>query len=874
MKISKQLTTLFFSLLAIGMAHGQRTGDGKASTYEMIPGQSVTEQDGRVISYYLTVADTVVNFTGKPTRALATNGQIPAPTLNFTEGDSARLYVTNRTRETVSFHWHGLLLPNKYDGVPMLNTELIQPGATYIASFPIIQNGTYWYHSHTELQEQKGLYGSIVIQPKQAYPTKDKVVVLSDFTEQNPHEVLRQIKKHTDWYAIKRNSVQSYGRALVSGNLGKQWWMEWMRMPGMDFADVYYDAFLANGKIADEDPDLKAGETVRLRVINGSASSHFWLHYAGGKLRIVAADGLEVEPVEVDKMLIATAETYDIEVTLPADGRYEFRATSWDRYRHISVWLGGGPNHPAADLPPADYYKLTKEMKDLMAMMPKMQMGKAPAHVPSTRVYAAGEAPTYDQIQMQSMEEMGMSMPGMDHGKMEMGKKDKMPGMDHGKMEMGKKHKMSGMEHGKMKMGKKDKMPGMDQHAGREPMNADTLPVDEPMDDMPGMDHDGMDAGTTYRAAELDGKTMEMANLDMGDSMMGAGAPMGVLMTGYYELKEEYPDETIFDYNMLRSTQPTTLHEDRPVRIVHLYLGGNMLRYVWMINNQPLSQADKIMIEKGENVRFVFHNTTMMSHPMHLHGHFFRVINAQGEYAPLKHTVNVAPMETTIIEFAATEDKDWFFHCHLLYHMMSGMARIIGYEGSSDLLLANKKDYDKFAMDDRQYFAAANLSAQSNGAWADFSYFNLYNEFSLEGDTDYDGNFEIEGKAMRYLDPRQYFAPYVGLEVDGAQVMNREINQEELEVETVGMVGVRYLLPMMVWSDLRVDHRGNFEFQLEREDIPLTSRWRASAQARYQFSGKTVEYTFGTSYILGQYWGVSASYDSDFGLGGGLRIMF
>ncbi len=222
-------------------------------------------------------------------------------------------------------------------------------------------------------------------------------------------------------------------------------------------------------------------------------------------------------------------------------------------------------------------------------------------------------------------------------------------------------------------------------------MNADTLPVDEPMDDMPGMDHDGMDAGTTYRAAELDGKTMEMANLDMGDSMMGAGAPMGVLMTGYYELKEEYPDETIFDYNMLRSTQPTTLHEDRPVRIVHLYLGGNMLRYVWMINNQPLSQADKIMIEKGENVRFVFHNTTMMSHPMHLHGHFFRVINAQGEYAPLKHTVNVAPMETTIIEFAATEDKDWFFHCHLLYHMMSGMARIIGYEGSSDLLLANRK---------------------------------------------------------------------------------------------------------------------------------------------------------------------------------------
>ncbi len=872
----------------------QQPTDGQPGSYEMIPGQSLTTRTGKVVTYRLTVADTIVNFTGKPTRALATNGQIPAPTLNFTEGDSARLFVTNRTRGTVSFHWHGLLLPNQYDGVPMLNTALIEPGETYLASFPIIQHGTYWYHSHTELQEQKGLYGSIVIQPATPIATKEKVVVLSDFTEQRPHEVLRQIKRHTDWYAIKRDAVQSYGKALFTGNLGKQAWLEWNRMPSMDLADVYYDAFLANGKVRDAYADLSAGQTIRLRVINGSASSHFWLQYAGGKMRIVSADGQDVAPVEVDKLLIATAETYDIEVTLPADGSYEFRATSWDRYKHTAVWLGSGTEHVAPDLPPVDYYALTKEMKDMMEDMPAMQMGRAPADIPEPRVYPAGQAPTNADIQMQSMMEMGMkmdiganadsAMPGMDHD---------MSAMDHGKMG----HDMPGMQQDSLPKEKMDPaMPGMD-HGKMDHdmpvMQQDSLPKEKMDHDMPGMQHDsmpkgkmdnmsgmdhsnmdhdmpGVEKGKTYKATEVDGKTMDTG---MG-TKMGPDAPMGVMMTGYYELKRDNPAETIFDYNMLRSEQPTELHEDRPVRVVHLYLGGNMLRYVWMINNQPLSQSDKIMIERGENVRFVFHNTTMMSHPMHLHGHFFRVVNNQGAYSPLKHTVNVAPMETTIIEFAATEDKDWFFHCHLLYHMMSGMARIIGYEGSSDLLVADKKDYDKFAMDDRQYFGMASVSGLSSGAWADFAYFNIYNEFSLEGDADYNGNFEVEGKAMRYLGPRQYLSAYAGFEYDGTQVMDSELGRENLETEAVALVGVRYFLPMMVWSDLRVDHRGRFELQLEREDIPLTSRWRASAQGRYSFTGQKFEYTFGTSYILGQYFGVEARYDSDYGIGAGLKVMW
>ncbi|WP_116125310.1 multicopper oxidase domain-containing protein [Lewinella sp. IMCC34183] len=845
----RQLLGLALSLLSLTLVAQSRKG-----TLDLIPGQTIPGFDGQVVSYYLSVADTVVNFTGKPTRALATNGQIPAPVLRFTEGDSARLYVTNRTEGTVSFHWHGLLLPNKYDGVPLLNTTLIEPGDTYVASFPIVQHGTYWYHSHTELQEQKGLYGPIVIQPRSgAVADKEKVVVLSDFTEQRPHEVLRQIKRHTDWFAIKRDALQSYARALASGNLGKQLWLEWNRMPGMDLADVYYDAFLANGRLADDYADLAAGETLRLRVVNGSASSHFWLQFAGGKMKIVGADGLEVVPTEVDKLLIATAETYDIEVTLPADGRYEFRATSWDRYKHTSVWLGSGTEHPAPELPPVDYYALTQEMQDMMDGMPGMQMGKAPSNVPEAELYPAGQAPTNAAIQMQSMMDMGMSMEGMNHD-----------GMDHGAM------KQETMDHEAMKQGNMDHE-GMD-HEGMDHEGMDHSGMDhEAMGhDMPGMQSDTATDGKTYRAAEEDGKQMDTAAMPG----MGTEQPMGVMMTGYYELQQEYPQETIFDYNMLRSPVATELPDDRPVRVVHLYLGGNMLRYVWMINNKPLSAADKIMVERGENVRFVFHNTTMMSHPMHLHGHFFRVINAAGAYAPLKHTVNVAPMETTIIEFAATEDKDWFFHCHLLYHMMSGMARIIGYGGSSDLLIADRADYDKFAMDDRQYFGTATLSAMSNASWADFAWFNLNKEFSLEGGADYSGNFEVEGKAMRYLDPRQYWSAYVGAELDGEREMDAETGREQLQTEAVALAGVRYFLPMMVWSDLRVDHRGRIELQLEREDIPLTSRWRASAGGRYNFMNQQLEYTFGTSYILGQYWGVAARYDSDYGLGAGLQIVW
>ncbi len=839
--MKNQLLFLFFVLFFSQNIFAQHTHSGHST--------HATQENkikNKTVVYHLNVRDTVMEIAGKTAKLLTTNGQIPAPTLEFTEGDTALIYVKNHTKGTTSFHWHGLLLPNKEDGVPLLTTELIKAGETHIFKFPIIQNGTYWYHSHTMFQEQKGLYGGIVISPKEPIKTKEKLILLSDFTDQNPHNVLRLLKRHTDWYAIKRNAVQSYGKAIATGNLGAKAWLEWKRMPDMDLADVYYDAFLANGKIKEEIEDLQAGETIRLRIINGSASSHFWLHYAGGQLKIVAADGIEVEPIEVDKLLIATAETYDIEVTIPKNSdseKYEFRATSWDRYKHTSVWLGNATakEKAATDLPQLDYFALVNEMKDMMKMMPKMKMGKAPKNRMEDGLYENGKAPTNHDILMEDMDKMGMKMD-MGNGKEDMG---------HGEMEK-EKDKMN-MNHGEMNHDRMEMDSSKINHQNHDEMNHDKMEMQE---------------GKVHEAAK-EGKMMSKDDPKLKSMLK----PMGVMMTGYKQLKKQNPNETIFDYTMLKSKTSTTINEEQPVRIVHLYLGGNMLRYVWMINNTPLSEADKIKINKGETVRFVMHNTTMMSHPMHLHGHFFRVINGQGDFSPLKHTINVASMETTIIEFDAVDEQDWFFHCHLLYHMMSGMARVVNYQNTTPMI-TTKAGYKRFAREDKKWYAMAHATAQTNGLWADASIFNFRNEISLEGNTNYTEEFEIEAKAMHYFGAKQFFTTYIGAEVEREEMENTGDNPPSTDSKLKGLFGVRYFLPMHIWSDFRTDHEGNLQIELEREDFPLTKRWRANASVEYLINQDEFRYTVETSYILGQYFGISANYDSRYKWGAGLQIMY
>jgi len=721
---------------------------------------------GKRVEYDLYIDHIMVNFSGKEKKGLAINEGIPGPVLHFNEGDTAIIRVHNKLNEETSIHWHGLLLPNEQDGVPYLTTAPIRAQSTHTFTFPLIQSGTYWYHSHTMLQEQSGIYGSIVIHPNsKKEDNKEHVLMFSDWTDENPHEVLRNLKRGSDWYAIKKNSVQSYAEAIDKGYLKDRIKTEWNRMPAMDISDVYYNRFLINGKSEEVWTEGKPGETVKLRIINGAASSYFWLSYAGGKMKIVAADGLPVQPLEVDKVLIAIAETYDIEIEIPDDNMaYEFRATAQDISGHASLFLGEGMKMKVKDLPRFDYFGMMREMND-----------------------------------------MG-DMKGMDMGSMN---KQDMKDMDMNNMDSTTKDNMQ--------MGKMDSTQMSDSSA----MN---MPIDTTM------------------------KEMDMPGMDMNNMVKGAD------------------EEVTFNYDMLRAINPTTLKKGSPLREIKLNLTGNMIRYVWSFDDKTLSQSDKILIRKGENVRMTLVNNTMMRHPLHLHGHFFRFVNVQGEYSPMKHTFDIAPMQTVTIEFYANEEKDWFFHCHILYHMMAGMARVVSYEDSPpNTQLMPMQQRMVFKEDKKHYLWGVTKIATD----AVFGNVNLSGNKAILSSTyriSYKNKYEFQPDYQYFLDKRQFLSAFIGVDIRNTF----QITENGKRVDRkVGVVGVRYLLPMFIQSELRADHKGEVRFQLSRNDIPLTKRLRLSLSANTD-----KEYNIDFDYNIGKRFYIHSSYDSDYKYGAGLTILW
>lgn len=677
----------------------------------------------RVVRYELTIDHKMVHYSGKMAHALAINGQIPAPTLAFTEGDIAEIFVKNNLDEESSLHWHGILLPNEQDGVPYLTTTPIAPKGTHLFRFPIRQNGTYWYHSHSNLQEQKGLYGAFIINKREPDPLPSYTILLSDWTDEHPHEVLRNLKNANDWYAIKKDAVQSYGEAIKAGALKQKFRQEWQRMNAMDVSDVYYDAFLANGRKVDEQPQFKAGDRVRLRMINGSASTYFWLQFAGGKLTVVATDGMDVEPVEVDRMIIAVAETFDVIVTIPEDKKYELLATAEDRTKSTSVLLGSGEKVSAPTLPKLKLFEGMKMMND---------MGK---------------------------------------------------------------HKMK-MSYQQMDM--------------NEVMYPEMTPDPSKIADRP------------------------------------------------------FEPPVTLNYAMLRSPAKTAYSPTATLREMTFKLTGNMNRYMWSMDNKPLSKSDKILIKKGEIVRITLKNDTMMRHPMHLHGHFFRVLNGKGEYSPLKNVLDVMPMEENVIEFEANEEKDWFFHCHILYHMMAGMGRVFSYENSppNTQVAPTKKNWNYFKNEDaRMLHSAFQLSAQSNGVFGHGRVMNNYYYGEAAFHFNPEHGAEIEGRFGRYFGKEQFFSAYVGFDLERKE--DRTLSAFRNEI--VGTGGFQYVLPMFVKADVRLDTQGKFRLQLEREDLALSRRLRFDG---YWNTDK--EYELGLRYILTNRWQVSANYYNEYGFGAGV----
>ena len=346
---------------------------GEMPKTKLVPIKTVVNNiPPHTVRYDLYIRDTTVTYGKKSKRAIAVNGQIPMPTLTFTEGDTAEIWVHNELNEETSLHWHGLFLPNRMDGVPFLTQMPIKPHTTYLYKYPIVQHGTHWYHSHSELQEQIGMYGAFIMNKRKEWDIATIPVVLSEWTDMKPEEVHRSLHAASDWFAIKKGSTQSYSEAIRKGNFKTKVSNEWKRMNAMDVSDVFYDNFLINGLNQQEQSRFKAGDKVRLRIANGGASDYFWLTYSGGKITVVASDGNDVEPVEVDRLIIAVSETYDVVVTIPENKKYEFLVTPEDRTKSASLWLGSGEIVPATKLPKLKYFPGMKMMNDMMDMKGNM----------------------------------------------------------------------------------------------------------------------------------------------------------------------------------------------------------------------------------------------------------------------------------------------------------------------------------------------------------------------------------------------------------------------------------------------------------------------------------------------------------------------
>ncbi len=492
---------------------------------------------------------------GRTTTATAVNGQVPAPILRWREGDTVSLAVTNRLAEPSSIHWHGILLPNPMDGVPGLTFRGIDPGETFTYRFPVRQSGTYWYHSHSGLQEQTGLYGAIVIDPNGGHAQefdRDYVVLLSDWTFEPPETIVSNLKFQSDYYNYGQRTLGTFiddvGRNGLAHTVSDR--LEWgrMRMSPTDILDVNGATYtyLINGQSpgANWTALFKPGERVRLRFINGSAMSIFDVRIDGLPMTIIQADGNDVAPVTADAFRISVAETYDVIVEPKENRAHTIFVQAEDRSGYARGTLA-----PQADMP-------------------------API-------------PSMDPRPQRTMADMGMA----------------------------------GMEHGEM--------PGME-----------LSPEGKRLEGHPGVDNVAM---------------MPAARLDSA----GDGFPAGLRVLSYADL---------------RATRPGS-DQRPPSRDITLHLTGNMERFIWGFDGKKFSEAEPILLKRGERVRFILINDTMMEHPIHLHGLWSELENRQGEHRPYKHTVNVKPGEKVSFLVTANTPGRWAFHCHLLYHMDAGMFR-------------------------------------------------------------------------------------------------------------------------------------------------------------------------------------------------------
>ena len=532
--------------------------------------QGFDEVSGRVID--LAVGQGAIEVAGRSGHAFAVNGSVPGPLVRLKEGEAVTLRVANHLAQDTSIHWHGLLLPFQFDGVPGVSFPGIKPGETFVYELPALrQSGTYWWHSHSNLQEQAVHYGPIIIDPAGPDPVqadRDYVLLLSEFSPLHPHTIMAKLKKGEEYFNRQKTSWTDDYR--LSGSDRRMW--AGMRMMPTDIADVTGSTYtyLVNGHAPEDSLEylFSPGERVRLRIINGSAMSFFNIRIPGVRMSVVQADGKNVRPIEVDEFQIGTAETYDIVVE-----------------------------------PTAEAHTIVAEAMDRSGMAVATLASRAGARAP---------VPSLRDPVLLTMTDMGHG--GMDHS-----------GGDHSNM--GHAPSTGGMDHGSMKM-----------------RDTSSLPPNVAV-----------------------GPGIDMVSANPADRMGDPG--LGLDKVGHKVLT--YRDLTALEAN----DDPR-----KPSRHMQIHLTGNMERYMWSFDGRKFNAvADQpIRFAYNERVRVKLVNDTMMAHPIHLHGHFFELVNgADRMHQPQKHTVIVQPGGSATFDLTADEPGDWAFHCHLLYHMHAGMFQVV-----------------------------------------------------------------------------------------------------------------------------------------------------------------------------------------------------
>ncbi|MDO9460249.1 MAG: copper resistance system multicopper oxidase [Alphaproteobacteria bacterium] len=526
----------------------------------------------------LTIGHTPFTVGGRTGQAITINGTLPAPLIRLKEGQNARISVTNTLEEDSSIHWHGILLPFQMDGVPGVSFPGIRPGETFVYEFPVRHAGTFWYHSHSGLQEQLGHYGPLIFDPADADPVaydREHVLVLSDWSFMQPHMMMQKLKHGSGYFNRQKLTLSGL---LQEGNpeekmpLKDRLMWNGMRMDPTDIADITGSTYtyLVNGHGPQENWTglFRPGERVRLRVINASAMTIFNFRIPGLRMTVVQADGNDVRPVSVDEFQISVAETYDVIVEPQDDRAFTIVAESVDR----------------------------------------SGMGRATL---APRMGMAAEVPPLRPRPMLGMDDMGMA----------------------------------GMQN-------------------------------SPMGAMAGMAHGGGTAG------------MEMENMNMRDTSLappGMKVGVGVDMiamdpqdaAGKPGLGLENAGHKVLVYTDLVALQPNP-DQRLPSRSMQIHLTGNMERFMWSFDGRKFSEiVEPIRFARDERVRVTLVNDTMMQHPIHLHGHFFEVVNGHPGNHPRKHTVNVMPGSKITFDLTADNPGDWAFHCHLLFHMHAGMFNVV-----------------------------------------------------------------------------------------------------------------------------------------------------------------------------------------------------